>query len=57
MPIHLINPSSCIQKATFDTGSTPIEDVFHTLLIYGPGVSDQSDHLEFTDADSSVTAR
>nr|KIR47011.1 hypothetical protein I312_03907 [Cryptococcus bacillisporus CA1280] len=43
--------------STFDTGSTPIEDVFHTSLIHGPGVSDQSDHLEFTDADSSVTTR
>ncbi|KAL0250170.1 hypothetical protein I308_103478 [Cryptococcus tetragattii IND107] len=47
---------SRVEKQT-STCSTPIEDVFHTLLIYGPGVSDQSDHLEFTDADSSVTAR
>ncbi|ADV22280.1 hypothetical protein I315_00624 [Cryptococcus gattii Ru294] len=43
--------------STFDTGKTPIEDVFHTSLIHGPGVSDQSDHLEFTDAESSVTTR
>ncbi|KIR34445.1 hypothetical protein I352_02691 [Cryptococcus deuterogattii MMRL2647] len=43
--------------STFDTGSTPIEDVFHTSLIHGPSISDQSDHLEFTDADSSVTTR
>lgn len=43
--------------STFNTGITPIEDDFHTSLIHGPGISDQSDHLEFTDADSSVTTR
>ncbi|OXG25291.1 hypothetical protein C367_03110 [Cryptococcus neoformans Ze90-1] len=43
--------------STFNTGTTPIEDDFHTSLIHGPGISDQSDHLEFTDADSSVTTR
>ncbi|OWZ64353.1 hypothetical protein AYX14_06507 [Cryptococcus neoformans] len=43
--------------STFNTGTTPIEDDFHTSLIHGPGISDQNDHLEFTDADSSVTTR
>ncbi|OXG32648.1 hypothetical protein C359_02722 [Cryptococcus neoformans Bt120] len=43
--------------STFNIGTTPIEDDFHTSLIHGPGISDQSDHLEFTDADSSVTTR
>lgn len=43
--------------ATFNTGTTPIEDDFHISLIHGPGISDQNDHLEFTDADSSVTTR